>query len=681
MPLTQAGSLLNNLHKWREITSDPWILETVSGYHLEFESLPYQSKPPKLPTFSAKETELIEAEINKLIAKGAISEVHPRNDEFISNLFLVPKKTGDFRPVINLKPLNQFVQKIHFKMENIRMALNSISPGDYMVSVDLKDAYFSVPIFQPHRKYLRFLWSSRRFEFTCLPFGYSLAPRVFTKIFKPIMAYFRFLGFRVFIFIDDILLVASSAQECLDQLSIIKQTLQGLGFIVNVDKSQLTPVTEIHYLGFIINSIIMKLQLPEGKLEKIVSACTQLLAKERPSVRDVARVSGLLVSALPAVRYLQLHYRSLELCKTQALSPDLDYDKLLSLSSQARLDLHWVVVNISKFNGKFFKEPKIDVYIESDASLTGWGAACADESASGRWSPGELQYHINYLELLAAFHALQCFVFDSKSIHVRLALDNSTAVAYINSMGGTKSPELDSLSRSMWDWCLSRDIHISAQHIPGKTNVRADRLSREIYSNLEWSLDDKVFHRIISQTFVPEIDLFASRLNAKTAKFISWHPDPGAMAYDAFSISWSNMSCYAFPPFSLLPQVLAKILNDEASVLLIAPVWPTQSWYPLLLQLLIDLPIRLPRQNNLLLLPHSQEQHPLRNKLDLAAWTLSGKLSRARDFLKNQLTSSVLHGQLALRNSTKECGTSGLAGVIKNKKIYFKPLQTKLLIS
>ena len=122
----------------------------------------------------------------------------------------------------------------------------------------------------------------------------------------------------------------------------------------------------------------------------------------------MARVTGLLVSALPAVSYLQLHYRSLELCKTQALSPDLDYEKLLSLSSKARLDLHWVVKNISKFNGKLFKEPKIDIYIESDASLTGWGASCDDQSASGRWSPGELQYHINYLELLAAFHALQC---------------------------------------------------------------------------------------------------------------------------------------------------------------------------------------------------------------------------------------------------------------------------------
>jgi hypothetical protein len=87
------------------------------------------------------------------------------------NIFLVQTKTGDFRPVINLKPLNQFVDKIQFKMEHIQMVLNAISPGDYMVSLDLKDAYFSVPIFQPHRKYLRFLWQSKLFEFTCLPFG------------------------------------------------------------------------------------------------------------------------------------------------------------------------------------------------------------------------------------------------------------------------------------------------------------------------------------------------------------------------------------------------------------------------------------------------------------------------------------------------------------------------------
>ena len=173
--------------------------------------------------------------------------------------------------------------------------------------------------------------------------------------------------------------------------------------------------------------------------------------------------------------------------------------------------------------------------------MISWGAVSGSLSASGRWSQSESEHHINYLELLASFHALQCFVSNLRSIHVRLAVDNSTAVAYINNMGGVRSPLLDSLSRSIWEWCKLRDIFISAQHIPGKVNIQADTLSREISSNLEWSLNGEVFQDIISQTFISEIDLFASRLNAKAAKFLSWHPQPGAVAIDAFSLSWANM--------------------------------------------------------------------------------------------------------------------------------------------
>ncbi|XP_068712653.1 uncharacterized protein [Montipora foliosa] len=129
---------------------------------------------------------------------------------------------------------------------------------------------------------------------------------------------------------------------------------------------------------------------------------------------------------------------------------------------------------------------------------------------------------------------------------------------------------------------------------------------------------------------------------------------------------------------SLLPRVLAKIRHDKALVLLIAPVWPTQSWYPLLLQLSTVQPILLPGLDNLLTLPHNPEQHPLRHKLHLAAWTLSGKLCQTRDFESKRLTSSVHLGQQALRNSTRECGTSGLAGVINGKLIYFKLLSSRL---
>ena len=120
------------------------------------------------------------------------------------------------------------------------------------------------------------------------------------------------------------------------------------------------------------------------------------------------------------------------------MSGSLDYDKTLFLSSQARSDLQWVIETITQCNGRLFQVPKIDIYIQSDLSLIGWGAPSGSLSASGRWSQSESEHHINYLELLASFPALQCFVSNSRSIHVRLAVDNSTAVAYINNMRGVQ---------------------------------------------------------------------------------------------------------------------------------------------------------------------------------------------------------------------------------------------------
>lgn len=669
-----AGNLRNYISNWRQITSDPWILETVAGYHLELENVPIQPSIPKAPPFNQTEIDLIDNEVSKLLEKGAITQVAPKDEEFISNIFLVPKKTGDMRPVINLKQLNQFAQKIHFKMENIQMALNFISQGDCMISIDLKDAYFSVPIFHPDRKYLRFIWREQRYEFTCLPFGYSLSPRVFTKIFKPIIAHLRLNGLRIVIFLDDILLAASSVPECKKQLAMLRKLIEDLGFIINEDKSQLKPVTRILYLGFIIDTKLMKVFLPENKIEKIKLACGNLLDNPRPTARQIANVTGLLVSAFPAVIYLKLYYRSIELCKSEALHSINNFDQPVRLSNQAISDLHWVINNISSLNGNLFGPRPIDLVIESDASLVGWGAFSHGQPAQGKWSELEASYHINYLELLAAFKALQTFVLVEKNIHVRLMLDNSTALAYINNLGGIKSTALDSLSRQIWEWCIERNIFLSAQHIPGKMNLRADALSRQFCSNLEWSLNTQIFEQVLKMSFTPEIDLFASQLNAKCTDYVSWHPDPNATAVDAFNINWTNLKCYAFPPFSLVPQVLKKIREDKALVLLIAPVWTTQTWFSPLLQLLIDRPILLPKGDSLLFLPQSNALHPLKDSLVLAAWMLSGNPSLTEAFLATQPTSSLHLGPMGLINSTTQHGKDGAVGVSKGKLIYFRHL-------
>ena len=250
---------------WRHITSDPWVLESVSAYDLEFEDdhmIPIQSSLPNPPMLNQHEESIMNNEVETLVTKGAIKKVNHCPGEFLFNMFLVPKKTGDLRPVINLKPLNEFVAKIHFKMEGIHLVQDLVKPGDYLATIDLKDVYFSIPIFPRDRKYFRFLLDKTLYQFTCLPFGYSLAPRVFTKVLKPAIATLHCQGIRTITFIDDTLLIAATAEECSHDVSTTINLLESLGFHVNYGKSVLTRSQSISYLGFIIDTVSGTLALP-----------------------------------------------------------------------------------------------------------------------------------------------------------------------------------------------------------------------------------------------------------------------------------------------------------------------------------------------------------------------------------------------------------------------------------
>ena len=673
--ICNVGNLATKVNEWSKITSDPWILETIRGYRLEFDSCPWQVFAPMTPNHSESNYQLLNAEVDKLLSKGAIEQVSHVPGEFISSLFLVPKKSGDFRPVINLKPLNKFVQRIRFKMESIDLISGLLHPGDYLASVDLKDAYFSVNIDPRDRKYLRFCWNSIVYQFTCLPFGYSLAPRVFTKILKPVYASLRFQNIRVIYYIDDTLIIAKSSDQCSRHAHEVCNLLSRVGFTVNQAKSQLIPSQQIQFLGFVVDSVSMTLSLPADKVGTIISSCQDLLENRCPSIRDIAHVTGLLVSAFRAVKYLRLFYRSVEICKSNLISRGASYEDQASLSAVARADLKWVIDHIKEFNGSPIVPPAVDLSIESDASLFGWGAFCNGKETGGAWSREEASYHINYLETLAAFFALKCFASHARGKHIQLKLDNTTAVFYINNMGGIRSPVLNSLARDIWTWCISRGIWVSAVHVPGVTNDIADFRSRHISVNTEWSLHPNVFEWLCQRTFEPDIDLFASRLNAKVNKFVSWSPDPYAFACDAFSRDWSNFRPYAFPPFSQIPRVLTYLrLYRVQKLLLVTPVWPSQAWYPAVLQMLIDRPILLPNWSNLLQLPHSGQLHPLRDQLQLAVWTLSGIDCRVREFLRGQPRLSVSLGPRGQRNSTNRHGPNGKAGVVNGRSILFKHL-------
>ena len=219
--------------------------------------------------------------------------------------------------ILNLKQLNEFVSYYHFKMDTIQTALKLMRPGCFMASVDLKDAYYSVPIALEDRKYLKFEWQGSYFHYTCLPNGLACAPRLFTKILKPV--HLRSLGNICMGHIDDSFLLGYNYTACATNIQDTVDTFFSLGFVVHPQKSVLIPTQEMEFLGFLLNSINMTIRLPPVKAERVRLACQSLLDKSKMTIREVAQVIGLMVSSFPAVQFGELYYRALERNKILAL--------------------------------------------------------------------------------------------------------------------------------------------------------------------------------------------------------------------------------------------------------------------------------------------------------------------------------------------------------------------------
>ena len=196
-------------------------------------------------------------------------------------------------------------------------------------------------------------------------------------------------------------------------------------------------------------------------------------------------------------------------------------------------------------------------------------------------------------------------------------------------MGSTRSRNCNDITREVFTWCMERQLSLSISHIPGKLNTEADKASREFHnSNTEWSLDATIFHELKLRWGDPEIDMFASRLNYKVTPYVASRPDPGAVAIDAFTLDWSRCNLiYCFPPFSLIGKVLQFIQESKTTAKLVYPYWPTQVWYPHLLQMQKSSPVSIKMHQKTITLQHQPELvhvHPLYPRLQLHGCLLSG---------------------------------------------------------
>lgn len=260
---------------------------------------------------------------------------------------------------------------------------------------------------------------------------------------------------------------------------------------------------------------------------------------------------------------------------------------------------------------------------------------CKGRRSHGFWNAEELELHINVLELRAAFFGLKCFANDKSQCSSLLRIDNTTAIAYIRRMRDSRYKGLGALTKEIWQWSERREIWISAAYIRSSENVEADQESRRLQPETEFQISDGAFRKIVRKFGYPQIDLFASRANAKCQRYVSWQRDPDSIGIDAFTLSWKRWFFYAFPPFSVILRMLRKIERQGSTGIVVVPYWKAQPWFPIFLSLLADEPIVF--QPNINLIRSScREEHRLCERLSLVAAKLTGKRLSGERYHWNQ---------------------------------------------
>ena len=259
---------------------------------------------------------------------------------------------------VQMKALNQFIQYKHFKMENLAMLKTLLQKQDYMIKVDLKDAYFCIPICRKDQQYLRFQWRNKLYQFSCLPFGLTSAPRQFTKLMKPIVSLLRRIGIRLLIYLDDLLILNQNKVQLAKDANSLIFLLQNLGLVINWGKSVLEPTQELEYLGMLINSNTMELSLPQTKLHDIQSRCKQMLAQDTTTVHKLAQLIGTLTATMQAIHPGPLYYREMQMLKTKQLLHSQTYSAKITLTPKCREELRWWLLPHGDLEWQSNNEPR-----------------------------------------------------------------------------------------------------------------------------------------------------------------------------------------------------------------------------------------------------------------------------------------------------------------------------------
>ena len=553
-----------------------------------------------------------------LVRNNQARVVSTESPGFYSPSFLIPKKDGKMRLISDLRRLNKHVFHERMKMPTLKSILDNLQKNHLMATFDIKDGYFNVPIAEESRRFFRFIVGRKCYEMPSLPMGFVCSMRAFVHWLRPYMETLRslFPEAQFHAYVDDVLIVLPMAfrLKARKLIAQMRQVLQTLGLPIKEAKSNWAPRTRAEHLGFIFDSKKLTIECPPKKSRKIRKQIRQTIKNGRRNklrARPFATTIGMLMALLPVAKNARLHARALFDAQTKALQQGgWRRNPKVRLSKGVQAELNFWLSFLQNAKGY----PLLATYtchevtvVATDASERKVAGCLVSDPAlpvfTRRLSRAESREHINAKEMMAVVEATKAFPLAGTWVNFRI--DNMAVVSALNTWN-SRSRALLPMLRTLHSWAMETKTKITSTYINTRSNVLADRLSRDLPIREQDAMEMRLLHRGAVETskrarwrLHPQAlkDLLRAHKARPRALVGELSPEDQVLpqGFTPLRLRKNDRTrTFVFPNVSQVPSALALVETLQLDTIMLVPLWPGASWFHKLALLMAGTPVLLP---------------------------------------------------------------------------------------
>lgn len=582
-----VGSLKRHIKFWENINAENFILSTIrEGYKIPFYETPHSAYFKNNKSAMAH-GDFVSKEIKNLLDTGRIRQLS--RPPTVVNPLSVATNGSKPRLILDLRYINTHLWSQHVKYEDFRTFRHYLTDDAFMFSFDLKSGYHHIEIFEEHWQYLGFSWTedgiTRFYVFLVLPFGLATAGYIFTKVCRVLVKFWRSLGIKIVMFLDDGIGIAETEENCREIAHIVKSSIDDSGFVSNEEKSIWDPTQCLIWLGLVINTHPLRLLISPKRIKKLAALSESALDQVKVSARQISAIAGSIRSQEVVLGQISsLFTRNMN----NFIATSASWDAKREISKGVIDELQFWKVNMDRLNMKALDRSDsapahLTLKVNSDASDHAAGAVLTlggiSHYAHKSFSPTEAALSSTWRELEAIRFSLGSFKSLLRNKTVVWATDNDPAVKIMSK--GSRKPHLHTLAVSIYFICRESNIDFHPVWLPRDFNCVADALSKTIDFD-DWTTT-RDFFNYIEQLWGPfSIDRFASDKNSKTVRFNTKYWNPNSEAVDAFSQDWAHDCNWLVPPVHLICRSILHAKRCHAAGALLVPLWSSAAYWPML---------------------------------------------------------------------------------------------------